>query len=128
MNILIDNTTGEELASYMKPAIKTSYNAKYFPKQKEINRLPSRTVPDQTLPLRTILDRYARGLPISGSNLTPLFNGDQQLPDVKRLDISEIHQWKEYVREEIKHQQSELQEQTKPKQKPTKKEDPKDEK
>lgn len=126
MNILIDNTTGQQLAEYNRPAIKTWLNARYFPKDPEIHNKPSRTVPDQTMPLRTLLDRYARGLPISGPSLHPVYHGEEFMPDVKRLDISEIHELKTYVREQIQQQQADLQ---KPKQKSTpKKEEPTDEK
>lgn len=108
MNILIDNQTGENIASYNRPAIKTTLNARYFPKSGEFNNLPSRTIPDQTLSLRTLLDRHARGLPLSGNNLHPVYNGEDYMPDVRRLDISEIHDLKHMVREDIENQKLEL--------------------
>lgn len=60
----------------------------------EISELPHMTVPDQTMSLRTILDRYARGLPITGTALEPQYYGDDEYPDVTRLDLSELEDLK----------------------------------
>lgn len=57
----------------------------------EVNSEPSMTVPDQTMSLRTILDRHARGLPITGVNEQPTYNEDAEGIDLKSLDLSEAH-------------------------------------
>lgn len=49
----------------MQKKFKTQYNAEQFPDDGEINNQPSMTVPDMSLSIRQLMDRYARGLPIS---------------------------------------------------------------
>lgn len=48
----------------------------------------SLTIPDQSLPLRTILERYSRGLPVSGTNAQPDWD-ESEMPDIRTLDLSE---------------------------------------
>lgn len=118
MNTLIDSNTGEQLAQYQRPAIKTPLNAKHFPESREYNYQPSKTLPDQTLSLKELLDRYTRGLPISGPQMHPVFNGDEDFfPDVRRMDISEIHDLKQLVKEDIQNQKDDLTKQQTAKQK-----------
>jgi hypothetical protein len=64
-------------------------NAQTFKKNYEVNTLPSLTIPDQTMSIRTILERHSRGLPIDGVK-TPIWEGeDNDLPDWRRLDLAE---------------------------------------
>lgn len=91
--------------------VKTQYNAKAFPRYGEENKLPSETVPDQTLSLRTILERYAKGLPITGNKSEPLYYGDEDMPDINKMDISEIHDLKKAVESDIQQKKAELQNQ-----------------
>lgn len=88
---------------------KTPWNKSEFPVDKgEVNTQPSQTVPDQTLSLKELLDRYARGLPIVGEKF-PIYNGDEEdLPDLKKMDLSEIADLKEKLDKQIKEQQGEL--------------------
>ncbi|AXH76412.1 MAG: hypothetical protein [Microviridae sp.] len=45
--------------------------------------------PDQTLSLRQIMDRYSRGMPLTGTIKNPLYyNGE--FPDIAGLDLTEI--------------------------------------
>lgn len=44
---------------------KTQYNQGEFPRVGEKNEKPSATVPDMSLSIREILDRYARGIPMN---------------------------------------------------------------
>lgn len=72
------------------PLVKTYLNRDLFPKKYEINTLPSMTVPDQSLTMRQILDRYARGLPLDVK--VPIWTDDDELnplPDIRTLDLSE---------------------------------------
>lgn len=65
------------------------YNG-YVPARGRTFEQPSKTVPDQTMSLRTILDRYARGLPISGNTSKPLWEGEEVDPlDFNNLDLAE---------------------------------------
>lgn len=49
---------------------------------------PSLTVPDQTMSLREILSRHARGLPIAGNN-APAFYSDEEQLDIKHFDLAD---------------------------------------
>lgn len=50
----------------------------------------SKTIPDQALTLRQLLDRYAKGMPLVGNPATPVYDGpDVDLPDWKTLDLAE---------------------------------------
>lgn len=57
----------------------------------EKNNKPSATVPDQTMSLRELISRYARGLPINGVKI-PVYDEnpeDDNLPDPATLDLAE---------------------------------------
>ena len=69
--------------------IKNSMNASEFEKNYEHNYSPSMTIPDQTLSIRQILERHSRGLPIEGWKV-PIWDGeDNDLPDIRTLDLAE---------------------------------------
>ena len=64
---------------------------------------PSLTIPDETMTLRTILDRFARGLPITGQDKEPIYNGEDGLGvDIRTLDISEREEIADKARRELK--------------------------
>lgn len=71
--------------------IKNSLNAHEFPYLGRVITQPSMTVPDQSLTIREIMDRYARGLPLDIK--TPQWDEnadlDDILPDPRTMDISE---------------------------------------
>jgi len=68
--------------------VRNQYNGKLFPSDGEKNFGPSLTVPDQTMSIKEILDRYARGLPMEGK--VPIYEGeDGDGIDPRRLDLSE---------------------------------------
>lgn len=76
--------------------------ADQMPKIYEVSDHPSKTVPDQTMPLKTLLERYARGLPIEGVSSTPIYEGEEGLGfDIRTLDISEREDMAERVRNEL---------------------------
>lgn len=88
---------------------KSHYNSKEFKRDDEVNNQPSKTVPDQAMSVREIMDRYAKGLPIEEGRV-PLYEEDDDpeidsMPDMRTLDISEQ---REYL-EEVKKQNKELQ-------------------
>lgn len=70
------------------PKFKTQYNTDEFPSKKEKNRLPSMTVADQSMSMREIMQRYARGLPIEGQKV-PFYDEDDDMPDLTNLDLAE---------------------------------------
>lgn len=70
----------------------------------EFNTLPSLTIPDETMSLREILDRYARGLPISGNE--PIYHVDddgnpQHVPDFNHMDFADVQTYRENLRQAI---------------------------
>jgi len=70
--------------------IKNYLNRDEFPKKYKAFTMPSETIPDQSLSMRQILDRYARGLPLDIK--TPIWEEDDEfnpLPDVRTLDLTE---------------------------------------
>lgn len=81
--------------------IKTSMNKNEFQKNYEKNYKAGLTIPDQTMSIRTILDRHSRGLPIDGIKV-PIWDGeDNDLPDWRTLDLSERQLLKEQFTEEL---------------------------
>lgn len=90
--------------------VKNQYNKHFFPDYHERNSQPSETVPNQTLSLKTLLDRYGRGLPLTGNAQEPQYYGDEEMPDLNRMDISEIHDLKkqtsEYIRQMRENEQT----------------------
>jgi hypothetical protein len=81
--------------------IKTSMNAREFEKNYERNSKPSLTIPDQTMSIRTILERHSRGLPIDGMKV-PIWEGEENdLPDWRTLDLSERQELAEHYKQEI---------------------------
>lgn len=72
--------------------IQTAYN--YERPKGQVFTQPSLTVPDQSMSIREILHRFARGLSPSSSR-TPMFEGndqtefDEYMPDLRGLDLSE---------------------------------------
>lgn len=81
--------------------IKHSLNANTFPKVYSKNNMPSLTIPDQTMSMRTILERHSRGLPIDGVKV-PIWEGeDNDLPDWNRLDLVERQELAHLYKNEI---------------------------
>lgn len=91
---------------------KTNYTAHEWPVKGEINTLPSKTVPDQSLSVKQIMERYAQGLPLEGVR-TPVYLGEEfEFPDMERLDlterqalIAEARERTELIRTELQNQE-----------------------
>jgi len=74
-----------------------------------INDMPSLTVPDQTMSIRTILEKYARGE--NFNQKIPIFSeddGENMGIDIRRLDLSEIAELQKHNQNEIQRMQEEL--------------------
>jgi len=80
--------------------IKNSLNASAFPKKYKAFTQPSLTIPDQTMSLKTILERYSRGLPIGG-RLDEYYDEEDDLPDPRTLDLAERQELAEQYKNEI---------------------------
>lgn len=61
---------------------------------------PSMTVPDQALPLKKILSDYTRGV-MPASIRNPEYHGDEYVPDLKTMDLSELADYVQDVRNEM---------------------------
>jgi len=90
--------------------IKTHTNRKEHPFTGEVNNEPSETIPDQSMSIRTILDRYSRGLPISGERTPVWQQGDDynDMPDPRTLDLAERQEYAELYQHELKSLQKTL--------------------
>lgn len=82
--------------------VKNPLNANQFAKNYREIKTPSLTVPDQTMSIRTILERYSRGLPVGG-RLDEYYDEEDDLPDPRTLDLAErqelAYQYKNEINE-----------------------------
>ena len=66
------------------------------------NNQESKTVPDQSMTLRELLIRYAKGLPLEGAK-TPIWEGEEGFDvDPEKLDLADREELAEKAREELK--------------------------
>lgn len=70
----------------------------------EFNSSPSMTVPDQTLSMRQILDRYTRGLPIDASVRIPEADDaeDEFYPDIAYMDLADVQRLRDDAAERVR--------------------------
>jgi len=99
------------------------YDYDYKQTQYEVIKGPSLTVPDQTMTIKQIIDRYARGLSTGGQKV-PLYEGEEDLLEGinwQTLDLAEKQAIKENFAQELNQIQLKINEQaSKRKQKATK--------
>ena len=80
---------------------RTHYNGREIPRNPlnyEENTMPGKTIPDDSLTLREILTRYAKGAPLSVHEYNPVYHGeDVFLPDLSKMDLSEIEAFKSEI-------------------------------
>lgn len=88
---------------------KTLYNGPH-PTKGWTSEKESQTVPDQTMSVREIMSRYVRGLPISGQRV-PVYNGEEYVPDVRKMDLVDIQEAKEATQRRIAEMQEDLRKQ-----------------
>jgi len=72
----------------------------------ETNNEPSLTQPDQTMSLRDMISRYARGQSVP--TFEPVYDGDQDMPDISRMSKIELEELRQDVLGEIQYQRFEL--------------------
>jgi len=97
--------------------IKNSLNASQFPKNYKAFTMPSETVPDQSLTIRQILDRYARGLPLDAKQPQWDENADEDsyMPDPRTLDLAERQEFADNARAELEEVKAKIAEKRKKK-------------
>ena len=77
----------------------------------EINNGITKTVPDQAPSLGSMLKRFQRGLPVDVKRNQPIYNGDVDLPNLKKMDLTEIDEYSRNLKQNIKtqkHEQTEI--------------------
>lgn len=89
-----------------KPRFKTHFNS--LPDPGEVPTGPSLTVPDQSMSIKEILQRYARGLSTEDRERVPFYDGEEFVPDIKKLDLADIQELKEQTAEEIRRHRKTL--------------------
>ena len=76
-------------------------NASEREKNYRVFTQPSQTVPDQTMSIKEILERYAKGLPIGGG-LEPIYEEDDTNGiNPRTLDLVDIQEIKEFNKKNI---------------------------
>jgi len=70
----------------------------------QVNKQKSLTVPDQAMSIKTILDRFARGLPVE--QFKPIYeeNIDEDsdyIPDPRTMDLADRQEFKEQILQEF---------------------------
>lgn len=80
--------------------VKNSLNANEFEKKYKTFTQPSLTVPDQSMSIKTILERYARGLPVGG-RLDEYYDEEDTLPNPLTMDLAERQELAELYTQEI---------------------------
>lgn len=74
-------------------------------KPTESNKGKSMTVPDQSMSIRDIIDKFAHGvLPDFSHEL----EYSEEMPDLRGMDLSELHQMRKEVKQEIKDIEAEI--------------------
>jgi hypothetical protein len=98
-----------------KGAIKFRSSFSYIVKQEEqevkSSMEPSQTVPDMTLSLKELVERYTRGQSVA--TFTPVYYGeDEEFADVSRMDPIERIEYARFIREKIAESRTSLAEHT----------------
>lgn len=68
---------------------KTQYVNRHLHRKPEVNNSPSMTIPDESLSVREIMERYARGLPLQGVRVPEYHGEDDDLPDLERMELTD---------------------------------------
>lgn len=89
----------------VKHVTKYSTSANYTGPQKEHYTLPSLTQPDMLLSLQDLLDRFTRGLPVSGRN-DGYYDDEYDFSDYDHMDFAERAMAMDELRAEIAHLES----------------------
>lgn len=75
-------------------------NYQHKPNGKDYGK--SSTVPDQSLTIRELIERAQRGYPLDAVR-TPFYNGeDDDMPDIKNFDLTELHELRQWTNQKIK--------------------------
>jgi hypothetical protein len=119
----MSNKKNQELYTELQPTtnepnkvgtkFRTPFTYKNQKTEQEIKSFlsPSQTVPDMTLSLQELVQRYTRGQSVA--TFTPVYYGeDEEFADVSRMDPMERIEYARYIREKINEHRTSLAEQT----------------
>jgi hypothetical protein len=84
--------------------VKNQFSAQLFEKQYETNNEPSLTIPDQTLSIKQILERYASGQSLEGK--TAYYDEEETeeyTPDPRYMDLADREQMEKDYKQEVEH-------------------------
>ncbi|QXP07947.1 MAG: hypothetical protein [Arizlama microvirus] len=93
------------------PQFKNTTNAHLFPKNYEVNTMPSETIPDQTMSMTEILRRFASGLPLGASKVEMYDGGEDDIYDginPATLDLAEKQQIADMAKQELQEIQNRM--------------------
>lgn len=80
---------------------RNQFNSHEFPEVDKRKRLPSMTIPDQSMSVKDMLDRQSRGLPVTGARI-PVYHGEDDFyPDFDKMDLADREQILRDVKERI---------------------------
>ena len=82
----------------METKFKTRENAK--PSNPEINSGESQTIPDCSISMREIINRFQRGIPVTRSLRQPVYNENFDYPD--NMEFDDVHSAKLEQKQNIK--------------------------
>lgn len=85
---------------------KNHFNADQFESDDEINKLPGKTVPDQSMTVMDIMRNQSRGLPLTSK--VPVYHGDVEYPNLSALDLFQRHELLQSITDDIKKKRAEL--------------------
>lgn len=87
----------------MSKTVRNSLNYDHTKIRGEVNTKPSLTVPDQTMSIKEILERFARGLPFQAGKV-PIYEGEEEIPDLRTMDLADIQELTESAKENLENQ------------------------
>lgn len=80
----------------MRQHITTKFNY-VFENYGETNDLPSVTIPGDSMSLKEMLDRFARGLALPEPRQIPYYNENEVFPNLRSMDLTEQADYMENV-------------------------------
>lgn len=88
--------------TYFENMFQTKHNRRTTRGERNFN--PSRTVPDQTMSLKTLLTKYSRGMPINTPTLNMEYSGEQVARDMSKLDLADQEEQAQLVVDALKNE------------------------
>lgn len=87
---------------------KNHYNAAEFPSGNEPGGGVSMTIPDQALSIKDIMRRYGSGLSFNSVKVGEYTGEELDLPDFKKMDLSEIYEFKQWVADNLREKKEKV--------------------